>query len=355
MHIKAADDKTAHLQQLKELLQSDGLDETQHKRLKQQYWRVKVGAQGERDAAHYLDSHFADSPHHAVLHDLRLEIDGQVAQIDHLIVSRGMFFYMLETKQFNGNLCINAFGEFSVQYGQALAVGIESPLEQSRRHERVLRKALELLGIAGRLGKGMNFHHVVLVNPKSQIQRPDPAAFDTRDVIKADQFASWREKHIEKGMGVLSTLATAINFRSVSQLRDMAERLAKLHRPAKFTLPVLVPAPAKPAQSAAPAARFVPTNPSALTPASSAQRQHTSTPRAAPAWQRTATPPAAAAEAPRAQRYLPQQAREDAPQKRLICAHCGIKIEYVVGVFCWERPARFGGVQYCREHQHLFP
>ena len=52
-------------------------------------------------------------------------------------------------------------------------------------------------------------------------------------------------------------------------------------------------------------------------------------------------PPADTAEAP-------------APAKKLICAQCGIKIGYPEGKFCWNNAKRFGGLQYCREHQAAF-
>ena len=41
--------------------------------------------------------------------------------------------------------------------------------------------------------------------------------------------------------------------------------------------------------------------------------------------------------------------------KRLICAQCGVKISYAEGKFCWNNEKRFGGLQYCREHQATSP
>jgi len=34
-------------------------------------------------------------------------LDGEVAQIDHLIINRGMGMYLVETKNYAGNLVIN--------------------------------------------------------------------------------------------------------------------------------------------------------------------------------------------------------------------------------------------------------
>ncbi len=40
--------------------------------------------------------------------------------------------------------------------------------------------------------------------------------------------------------------------------------------------------------------------------------------------------------------------------RKLVCAHCKSKITFPEGKFCWNNEKRFGGYQYCREHQALF-
>jgi hypothetical protein len=42
------------------------------------------------------------------------------------------------------------------------------------------------------------------------------------------------------------------------------------------------------------------------------------------------------------------------PERKLICATCGTKISFAEGRYCWNDEARFGGLQYCREHQAAF-
>ena len=48
------------------------------------------------------------------------------------------------------------------------------------------------------------------------------------------------------------------------------------------------------------------------------------------------------------------RAATNAAPRTLICAHCGAKISYPEGKFCWNNEKRFGGLQYCRDHQGLF-
>jgi phosphatidylserine/phosphatidylglycerophosphate/cardiolipin synthase-like enzyme len=37
--------------------------------------------------------------------------------------------------------------------------------------------------------------------------------------------------------------------------------------------------------------------------------------------------------------------------RKLICVTCGIKISFAEGKFCWANSKKFGGLQYCRDHQ----
>lgn len=293
------------------------LDLQQRKWLREELHRCKKGIQGERDSAHYLDSYFKGGENHVVLHDLRFVLDDDVAQIDHLVINRIGNFFLIETKNYSGDLVINEHGEFTVQYEQD-AFGIPSPWEQSRRHERILVKILEKLGISGRLDKHPEFHHVVMMHPKAIIKRPDNAVFDTSFLIKADQFPTWHGKFVDK-LGAGGIFKAMLNMRSLETVADWGEKLKGLHRPADLL--ALPPFMAPKAMVAEP--------PSA------------------------AQPPAAPLPAPQVSRTSASPS-EEAPAKKLICAQCGSKITYPEGKFCWNNSKRFGGLQYCREHQAQF-
>ena len=88
MLLKSADDKSSRLSLLENLQKFTQLDIQQKRWLKQELQRHRKGVQGESESAHYLDSYFKDGVNHIVLHDLRLVVDGEVAQIDHLILNR---------------------------------------------------------------------------------------------------------------------------------------------------------------------------------------------------------------------------------------------------------------------------
>lgn len=253
MLIKSPDDYSKRLRLLTELQHSDRLDAGQKHWLAQELRRLAPGVAGERDAAYYLDLSFSMSKNHAVLHDLRLEAEGQVAQIDHLVIDRTFTFFLLETKSFKGNLRINAQGEFSVEYPGERHYGIESPMEQSRRHETVLRKVLEHLGLRSRWLSKPKCVHVVMIHPKGIIHRPPAKQLDTSHVIKADQFATWHNRHID-AMRAWAAMLGLFNIHGRQTVREWGEKLKAEHRPVDpLVLPgFMKPQPVAPAPSSSP-------------------------------------------------------------------------------------------------------
>lgn len=302
MLLKKADDKGKRLALLEDLQRSTVLDARQKKWLREELSRLRKGIEGERESAYVLDQHFKDSANHVVLHDLRFVVDGDVAQIDHMVLNRGFGGYLIETKNYAGNLSINAQGEFTAAYDDD-RFGVPSPIEQSRRHERILQRLLERLDIKGRAGGPLEFQHVVMFHPKAIITRPKASEFDTSNVIKADQFPSWHERFVEKDLGVGAVLKAVVNLRSLDTIKEWGEKLMRQHRPAnllelpEFMQPKAAPSPAKLAKV---------------------------------------------------------EASEAAPEKRLVCLQCNAKISFAEGRYCWNNAARFGGGQYCREHQAIF-
>lgn len=314
MLIKSADDKTKRITLLEQLQLSPRLSLEQKRWAKDELFRTKRGIEGERDAAHYLDSYYKDSENFAVIHDLRLEVDGEVAQIDHLLVGRALVFYLLETKNFGGNVIINEHGEFSVQYSGEKCFGIPSPVEQSRRHERILAKLLERLGITGRMGTSPIFHHAVLVHPRANITRLSTDTDAAKRVIKADQFRAWHERQVDKEMGLSQTLNALVNLRGSNVTREWAQQIVAHHKPSD---PLQLPDFMQPRRAATPAA------------ATSA-----------------ADKPAPASKH--------DSGVADPRARKLVCCTCGSKISFPEGKFCWNQAERFGGLQYCRAHQSDF-
>ena len=390
MLIKSADDQSKRLALLESLEQSPLLDDRQKKWLRDELWNLRKGQSGERNAAYYIDSALKDSANLAVIHDLRLEWEGESAQIDHLVISRGLMFYLLETKNFSGNLAINEHGEFTVFYGNTRQ-GIPSPIQQSKRHEKVLTKWLEQLGISGRFGSSPQFFHVVLVAPSSTITRPNPAKFDTSSVIKADVFEEWRLQHVDKRMSLGQTFTAMANLRSGDTVREWAQKLAGMHRPLnQLQLPDFMKpreqvntqpqaqavARTQPVEPPRPAAQRVPVAAAPSVVCASCAKQLSAAEQAfchsKAQWfdgamlcmehqkiyrqekqreQANAIQPTQHQQASRAVGSAENIAEADPRKRKLICCTCDKPISFAEGKFCWNNERRFGGLQYCREHQ----
>ena len=100
MPLKAADDKSKRVKLLEDLQRVPSLSFSQKDWLRNELSNLKKGIAGERDAAYYIDHYFDKGGNHVVLHDLRFVMDGEVTQIDHLVMARGGNIYLLETKNF---------------------------------------------------------------------------------------------------------------------------------------------------------------------------------------------------------------------------------------------------------------
>ncbi len=104
--------------------------------------RAQAGARAERDMAFYLRRAFGDHRRDvAVFNDIRIEHDGEVAQIDHLVLHvHGMF--VIESKSVGGEIHITADGQFIRVYA-GKQTGMPSPVLQARRQADLLRRLLQ--------------------------------------------------------------------------------------------------------------------------------------------------------------------------------------------------------------------
>ena len=234
MIIKEKDSKDSDIKLLEGLLAKD-LPQKKSDLLKKELASLRKGVKGEEDAAYFINFDFGVSKNWAVLHDLRLEVNGKVAQIDHLLIDRFFEFYVLESKNFSYGVKIEEDGNFLV-YANKHYRGIPSPIEQNRRHIMVLEECLKTHDILPkRLGISIkpNFINYVLMSADSRIIRPKKSAFDSSAVIKVDVLASIIRKEIDN-MQPLGALAYAAKLSSSETVMDIARKIAALHKPIRF-------------------------------------------------------------------------------------------------------------------------
>lgn len=150
------------------------------------------GHEAERQMAFYLRRTFGESTDAHVLNDLRLERNGEVAQIDHLVIHKhGMI--IIESKSVSGEVHINDHLEYVYVYGRK-RVGMPSPTLQAKRQGELLKALLidHKDQLRNKYFFGMSqggFQHcpiqvLVAISDKSIIRRPNRSI---PELMKADQ------------------------------------------------------------------------------------------------------------------------------------------------------------------------
>jgi Nuclease-related domain len=234
MIIKKMDSKQEEIAELTALLKGR-LTSNQRFVIERELKAIRGGFSGEKDSAYYIDFYFGDSKNWAVIHDLRLEHKGKVAQIDHLLINRFFDIYVLESKSYSYKLKITPEGEFQTYYGKE-CIGIPSPIEQNKRHIHLLGLFLKSHNILPtRVGISIRprFKNLILVSPKSIITRPLKKKFDTSSVIKADTLRTTIDRELAK-QNPLADLATISKTCSSTTLMDTARTLASFHKPKRI-------------------------------------------------------------------------------------------------------------------------
>jgi Nuclease-related domain. len=191
----------------------------------------RAGAKAEKDAAYQIDFQLKDSQNYAVLHGLRVEFNGRVCQVDHLIIDRFLTFYTIETKSFHAGFKVTDEGQFLRWNNyQKRYENMPSPFLQSERHQVVLRDLLERQGwLPKRLGFQIKprFEAIMVVDPKVRVIRPETKVFDTSKIVTYEAFfKAMRSK--DDLFGDIASLARAV---SQDTLLDIATKLASMHAP----------------------------------------------------------------------------------------------------------------------------
>ncbi len=231
MIIKSTDSKEYGLTSLEQLLQQPYLTPSQQNAIEKEVRILRAGIKGEKEAAYLIDFSFKNSKNNVVIHDLRLDINGRVAQIDHLILNRSLMIFVLETKHFNSGIKINDNGEFLRwnDYKKTYE-GMPSPIAQNERHIAVLKDAFNLIDMPTRMGIRLKpaFIPYVLVSAFARIERPPK--LDTTQVVKSDILANTIAQKFDK-LGVVDTLGSIARVVSSETLEDIARKLCTLHSP----------------------------------------------------------------------------------------------------------------------------
>ena len=234
MIIKTIDSKQDEMREFSSLLK-EKINANQRFQIERELKAIRTGALGEEDAAYYIDFYFGGSKNWAVIHDLRIEYEGQVAQIDHILLNRMFDIYVIESKNYSYKITITPEGEFKA-YSGSRHYGVPSPIEQNKRHIHLLERFPKAKGILPkRMGIPISprVKSFILISPKSIISRPPEKKYDTSVVIKADTLRTKIDDEAEK-ISPAAALGLIGKISSSSTLEKVAQRLVRYHRPHKI-------------------------------------------------------------------------------------------------------------------------
>ncbi|RTL02367.1 MAG: NERD domain-containing protein [Neisseriaceae bacterium] len=312
MLIKSADDKTIDIEVLQGLLRHPLASADTKRKIEQEIRFMQSGAKGERDAAYEIEFHYGTSKNWAIIHDLRIEHGGRVAQIDHILISRFLEVWVCESKRFAEGIAINEHGECAAFFG-GKPYGVPSPFEQNRKHLTVLKAICENgeIALPKRLGFAIkpDFRSLVLVSKNARITRPKTQVEGLDEILKVDQIKA----RIDKSIDVNNNPLVMAKIIGSDTLEDFAMQLKALHTPITFDWH----------------AKFgLSKEPVSPLPATNIQLEQSFV-------DETAVKPTVEVE----------------KKSKLVCINCGAPVTYSVAKFCWFNKPRFGGNVYCMDCQ----
>ncbi|MBY6093636.1 nuclease-related domain-containing protein [Ferrimonas balearica] len=193
------------------------------------------GAKQEQDVAFYLRRQYANDPNVFVINDLRFEHQGEVIQIDHLLVFRHGFI-LIESKSIFGEVRVNKAGEWSRSY-KGKWQGMASPLQQVSLQEKGLKLLLQanssrilpkMLGIQQGFG-GRRYERLCAVSSSALLHRDSMPKEISQTVIKSEFIVDKLKAFTS--VGTLTGLIKTLPFFSNDEMTSICDFLIQQHRP----------------------------------------------------------------------------------------------------------------------------
>lgn len=192
--------------------------------------RMKAGHQQEKDVAFYLRREFADDPSILIINDLRIEYNGERAQIDHLVV-HAYGLVVIESKSIYGEVKVNGHGEWSRSY-RGEWYGMPSPVRQAELQGALLKNLLRdnvekfldrFLGLQTQIG-GRDWRTLCAVSSSAILHRDGMPQEITDRVVKSEFVA----KKVQDFVGSrMKGLVTAKPRFSQKEIEGIGEFLIK--------------------------------------------------------------------------------------------------------------------------------
>ncbi|MCA9125167.1 MAG: NERD domain-containing protein [Planctomycetales bacterium] len=163
----------------------------------------QAGYQAEMQMAFYLRRAFGELPDVYVFNDLRFVRNGEVAQIDHLVLHR-FGLVLIESKSVTGTIEVNRQLEFVRTFGRNRS-GMKSPITQVEMQKELLQALLNdhkeqlrrkvMMGMVQAQFSDERFKTFVAISDKGEIKR---RGCDPPQLVKADRVTAEIQQIIDR-------------------------------------------------------------------------------------------------------------------------------------------------------------
>lgn len=193
-----------------------------------------AGRKAEEQMAHYLRRFFGASQEVDVLNYLRVDLAGEVAQIDHLVL-HPFGFSIVESKSVAGSVQIKDDGQWIRWYNKQ-PQGMRSPVTQAKMQAMLLRELLQRTVKQKGFFDDIRIDVLVAISDNGTIQWPTSGALP--EVCKADQVPERVVALIEqeRRRSPVGEVLTGLHRRAI------ADFLCLVHKPLKAS-PTVVAEP----------------------------------------------------------------------------------------------------------------
>ena len=186
-----------------------------------------AGRKAEEQMAFYLRRFFANSADVDVLNHVRIELDGEFAQMDHLLLAPNGLL-IVESKSVSGEIVIGDSGQW-VRRWQGGESGMPSPVTQARM-QGMLLKDLLIRGVKEsqreRMQRGLSVDVLVAISDAGVIRWPSTGPLP--EVCKADQVP---DRVLARVQQCMTEQAGQPQIWNESNRRTVAEYLMRKHQP----------------------------------------------------------------------------------------------------------------------------
>lgn len=231
MILKQREDRDASIAALEALMARPEASRHDMERLRSQIDAIIRGDMSESKAAYVLDVDFGASANWAVIHDLRITVNGLSAQIDHVLINRLLDIWVLESKRLANGITVQDNGECLTFAGRR-PIAIESPIEQNRRHVAMLQRLIDsgAVTLPRRLGLTIKprLRSLVLISD-GRISRPKTAVPGLETLTRTDLAVTNIRNTYEKANPI--DIAKLIGGDTLEQI---GRQLVALHQPIEY-------------------------------------------------------------------------------------------------------------------------